>query len=47
MTCLMDIMIALRDDYEAAGNSGLATERDFKVNVYSRQTLTYKWYLKP
>lgn len=40
-------MIALRDDHKAVGNSGLATERDFKVNVYNRDTLTYTWYLKP
>ena len=36
MTCFMDILIALRDDHEAVGNSHLAIERDFKVNVYVR-----------
>lgn len=36
-----------RDDHKSAGNSGLATERNFKVNVYNRETLTYRWCLKP
>lgn len=45
--CIKNILIALRDGYEAAGNSGLAIERDFKVNVYNRETLIYRWYLKP
>lgn len=47
MTCFMDILIALRDDHEAVGNSHLAIERDFQVNVYVRETLTYRWCLKP
>lgn len=44
--CIKNILIVFRDGYEVVGNLGLVIERDFKVNVYNRETLIYRWYLK-